>query len=63
MVTGPFAVGAAMDMAGSSALPWSLVATYIVVIGFTALRWRRNIMTAPCEMAATLTDWRHHESN
>ena len=42
MVTGPFAVGAAMDVAGASALPWTLVATYIVVIGFTALRGRRH---------------------
>ncbi len=42
MVAGPFAVGTAMDVAGATALPWTLVATYVVVIGFTALRGRRH---------------------
>ena len=42
MVAGPFAVGFAMDLTGAAALPWTLVAFYIVVIGFTAMRGRRQ---------------------
>ena len=45
MVAGPFAVGFAMNTAGAQALPWTLVAFYIVVIGFTAIRGRRSDTT------------------
>jgi MFS family permease len=42
MVTGPFAVGFAMDVAGAGAFPWTMVVFYVAVIGFTALRGRQR---------------------
>ena len=45
MVAGPFAVGFAMTTAGAQALPWTLVACYIVVIGFVTIRGRRSDTT------------------
>ncbi len=40
VVVGPFAVGLAMEQTGPSGLPWTIIAFYMLVAVFTALRRR-----------------------